>query len=227
MAWQQWVPVLSPSLRVLRPDLPGFGQSPLPAGYDCSTKQIAGNIVRLMDALKVDRFHLAGAKIGGSTAMQLAAHFPDRVRTLAVFGSPAKGSPGGKADLSSFADWIRRDGVRGWAAATMPSRLGSEASPEMLRWWAEYLMGRSTTEACLAYTSAVAGLNLEPILGRITAPTVVVTESSPLQPVSAARAYQALIPKSKLLGLPGDSYHIAAVRPDLCAQKVVEFIASA
>jgi pimeloyl-ACP methyl ester carboxylesterase len=81
------------------PARPGFGQSPLPADYDRSTKQIAGDIVRLMDALKVDRFHLVGAKIGGSTAMQLAADYPDRVRTLAVFGSPAKGSPGGEADL--------------------------------------------------------------------------------------------------------------------------------
>jgi 3-oxoadipate enol-lactonase len=228
VAWQQWVPVLSPSFRLFRPDLPGFGQSPLPTGYDCSTKLIAGDIVRLMDALKVDRFHLVGAKIGGSTAMQLAADYPDRVRTLAVFGSPAKGSPGGKADLNSFADWIRRDGVRGWARATMPSRLGSQASPAMLSWWADELMGQSSTEACLAYTSAVTGLNLEPILGKITAPTLVVTtESSPLQPVAAARMYQTLIPQSKLLVLPGDSYHIAAVQPEMCAQKVVEFIASA
>ncbi|MGD0109146.1 MAG: alpha/beta fold hydrolase [Rhodopila sp.] len=31
VAWQQWIPVLSGQFRVLRPDLPGFGQSPLPA----------------------------------------------------------------------------------------------------------------------------------------------------------------------------------------------------
>jgi len=227
VAWQQWVPILSNQFRVLRPDLPGFGQSPLPAGYDCTTPQVAGDMIRLLDTLKVERFHLVGAKIGGSTALQLAADYPDRVRTLAVFGTPAKGSPGGKADLTSFPDWIRRDGVHGWAAATMPSRLGSDASPEMLKWWTDELMGKADPSACIGYSGAAGAMNLEPLLSKITAPTLVVTtETSPLQPVSAARAYQEKIPKSRLLVLPGNSYHIAAVRPQECAMQTLNFIAS-
>jgi 3-oxoadipate enol-lactonase len=228
VAWQQWVPLLSGRYRVLRPDLPGFGQSSLPANYTCTTQQVAGDLVRLLDALKIDRFHLVGAKIGGSTALQLAADHPDRVKTLAVFGTPAKGAPGGKADLTSFPAWIRKDGVRGWAAATMPSRLGSEASPEMMAWWTDDLMGKATPEACIGYSAAAAVMDLEPILGKITAPTLVVTtEASPLQPVSAARAYQQKIPKSKLLVLPGNSYHIAAVHPQECATQTLQFIAGA
>jgi 3-oxoadipate enol-lactonase len=228
VAWQQWVPFLSERFRVLRPDLPGFGQSPLPASYSCTTQQVASDLIRLLDALKIDRFHLVGAKIGGSTALQLASDYPERVKTLAVFGTPAKGSPGGKADLTSFPEWIRKDGVRGWAAATMSSRLGSEASPEMMRWWTDNLMGKSSPQACIGYSGAAGTMDLEPILGRITAPTLVVTtESSPLQPVSSARAYQEKIPKSKLLVLPGNSYHIAAVRPQECATQTLQFIANA
>jgi 3-oxoadipate enol-lactonase len=228
VAWQQWVPILSPQFRVIRPDLPGFGQSPWPANYDCTTHQVAADLIRFIDALKIDRFHLVGAKVGGSVALQLAADNPQRVKTLAVFGTPAKGSPGGKADLATFAAWIRKDGVQGWAAATMPSRLGSDASPEMLKWWADELMGKADPRACIAYSNTAATLNLYPLLGKITAPTLVVTtESSPLQPVSAARDYQEKIPTSKLLVMPGNSYHIAAVQPQACATQVMQFITHA
>jgi hypothetical protein len=42
---------------------------------------------------------------------------------------PTKGSTGGKADLTSFPDWIRKDGVRGWAAGNngVPPRLVNDA----------------------------------------------------------------------------------------------------
>jgi len=228
VAWQQWVPVLSGQFRVLRPDLPGFGQSTMPADYDCTTQQIAVDLVRLMDALKIDRFHLVGAKYGGSIALELAADFADRVRTLAVLGTPAKGSPGGQADLGSFADRIRNEGVRGWAAATQAARLGSDASPAMMTWWSDVLMGAADPRSCISYTRAAAVMDLTPLLGRITAPTLVVTTAeSPLQPVSAVRNYQEAIAQSKLVVLPGDSYHIAALRPEACAGEVRQFIANA
>jgi 3-oxoadipate enol-lactonase len=227
VAWQQWVPYLSGRFRVIRPDLPGFGQSPLPASYSCATPEVASDMIRLLDALKIDRFHLVGAKIGGSTALQLAADHPERVKTLAVFGTPAKGAPGGKADLTSFPAMIRKDGVHAWAAATMRSRLGSDASPEMMRWWTDELMGKADPNACIGYSGAAAVMDLELLLGKITAPTLVVTtEASPLQPVAAAREYQERIKNSKLVVLPGNSYHIAAVRPQECATQTLQFIGS-
>lgn len=225
IAWQQWVPVLSSRFRVIRPDLPGFGLSPLPVSYSCTTQKVAEDMVRFLDGIGIERFHLIGAKIGGSTALQLGADHPDRVKTLAVLGTPAKGATGGKADLTTFPARIRSEGVRGWAAATMRSRLGTEATPEMMEWWTDELMGKATPEACIGYSGAVDKMDLEPILNRITAPTLVVTtENSPLQPVSTARAYQEKIPISKLLVLAGDSYHIAAVEPTQCARRVLQFI---
>src|SRR6201999_4369484 len=105
------------------------------------------------------------------------------------------------------------------------SRLGSDASPAMLQWWTDGLMAKSTPESCIAYTTAAGAMDLEPLLNRITAPTLVVTtEASPLQPVSSARAYQEKIAHSRLLVLPGDSYHVAAVQPQECARQVLQFI---
>ena len=228
LSWQQWVPLLSGRFRVIRPDMPGFGNSPLPEGYVPTPERVAADLVGLLDRLKIDRFHLVGAKYGGSVTLELAADFPSRVKTLAVFGTPSKGNAGGKADLTSFADRIRKEGLRNWAAATQPSRLGSDASPEMLRWWTDELMVKAGVKSTLAYTGAAAGLNVEPKLGKITAPTLVVTtEGSPLQPVAVARAYQQMIPKSKLVVLPGDSYHVAAVKPNECVAELLRFIDAA
>jgi 3-oxoadipate enol-lactonase len=226
VSWQQWVPLITGQFRTIRPDLPGFGQSPFPASYDCTPARVAGDLIRLLDALKVDRFHLVGAKYGGSTALQMAADYPERIKSLAVFGAPVKGSPGGQADLTTFAERIRAEGVRAWAGATQRARLGSDASPEMIRWWTDELMGKADPRACIAYTNAAAAMNLESVLGKITAPALVVTtEASPLQPVAAVRAYQETIGNSKLVVLPGDSYHVAAVRPEECAARLKQFIA--
>jgi len=41
-----------------------------------------------MDHARVDRFHLVGAKIGGTVARAFAARRPERVKTLTVVGSP-------------------------------------------------------------------------------------------------------------------------------------------
>lgn len=223
-AWTQWVPHLASRFRVIRPDLPGFARSPVPANYTWSTKEMAADLVRLMDVLKIGKFHLVGAKYGGSTALQLAADFPDRIRTLSVFGTPAKGT-GITANFSAVPDLIRKIGVRGWADQTQRSRLGSEASEAQVRWWTDELMGKTDMRTCLACTDAAAKMFVEDRVSDIKAPTLVVTtEDSPLQPLATVQAYQSAIANSRLVVLPGNCYHVAAVRPHECAKLVLDFI---
>ncbi len=228
IAWRQWVPHLSASLRVIRPDLPGFGNSPVPTDYQWTPAEMAADLVRVADALGIERFHLVGAKYGGSTALQLAQDFPDRVRTLAVVGSPAKGRhTGGKADLAAVPERNRAVGVRAGAQESQLSRRGGDAPAEQLVWWTEGLMGKADARAAIGCAEAVARMNVEERCGEITAPTLVITTAdSPLQPIATVKAYQERIPNARLLVLPGDCYHIAAVRPAECARHVLEFIRS-
>jgi 3-oxoadipate enol-lactonase len=88
-AWYAWVPCLAHRYRVVRPDMRGFGAStPMPRDFPWTLDSIIDDFCRLLDALGVERFHLVGAKIGGTIARAFAARRPERVRTLTVVGTP-------------------------------------------------------------------------------------------------------------------------------------------
>ena len=218
-AWTQWVPHLAGKYRVIRLDLPGFGASTAPPGYSWSAHEVAADIGSFLDALKIGRCHLIGAKYGGSISLQLASVEPQRFLSLCIFGSPARGIGTGNADK------IRAMGVRQWAAETMRARLGSAAPEAQIRWWTE-LMGGTSERAALGASSALVKMDLDDRLPLIAAPTLIVTtQESGLQSVEAVRRYAARIPNARVIVVDGDSYHIAAVEPATCAQHALAFMA--
>ncbi len=219
-AWVSWVTHLADEYRVVRLDLPGFGASTELPKTVWGAGALAAAVARFLAALKIQTCHLIGAKYGGSVCMQLAIEHPHRVNSLCLFGSPVRGSG------SANADSIRTKGVRQWAAETMRARLGSSASAAQVRWWTEELMGKANPRAALGASSARIDMELEDKLARITAPTLIVTtKESGLQSVEAVERYAARIPSARVIVLPGDSFHIAAVEPDLCAQHARRFMA--
>ena len=222
-AWGPWVPHLAGRYRVVRLNMPGFGASPLPAGdYTWSSTELAADFGRFLDKLAIARCHMVAAKYGGSAAMVLASDQPQRLLSLTLCGSPIRGSGTGNAEL------IRTKGVRGWAAETMRSRLGSAASEAMLTWWTDELMGKTPQRAALGAASARIDMDLEARLPKIMVPTLMLTTvESGLQSVEEVRRFAGLMPDARVTVLPGDSFHIAAVAPDVCAQHALRFMASA
>jgi pimeloyl-ACP methyl ester carboxylesterase len=86
-------------------------------------------------------------------------------------------------------------------------------------------MGKTSQRAAWGASSARIDMELEDKLERITAPTLIVTtQESGLQSVEAVERYAARIPDARVIVLPGDSFHIAAVEPDLCAQHALRFM---
>jgi pimeloyl-ACP methyl ester carboxylesterase len=219
-AWTQWVPHLAGCYRVVRPDLPGFGASTAPADYGFTASELAADIGRFLDALAIERCHLIGAKYGGSACMQFASEQPQRLLSLCLLGSPIRGSGTGNADL------IRAKGVRQWAAETMRSRLGSATSDAQLRWWADQLMGKTAQRSAQGASSARIDMDLDSVLPRITAPTLIVTTTeSGLQSVETVERFAKRFPDARVIVLPGDSFHIAAVEPGVCARHALDFMA--
>ena len=54
--------------------------TPMPRDYPWTLDRLIEDFCLLMDHLGIDRFHLVGAKIGGTIARAFAARRPERVR---------------------------------------------------------------------------------------------------------------------------------------------------
>src|SRR5918994_926877 len=84
--WQNWllnIPAFLDTHRVIAPDLPGFGESPMPR-EKISIQGYARILDELLDALGVDSAVVVGNSMGGFVAAELALSFSTRVERLVL-----------------------------------------------------------------------------------------------------------------------------------------------
>jgi len=89
-AWANWrlpMPFLTARHRVIAPDLAGFGYSEIPDGWEFGTRTWLRQVVDLLDALGIERTAVVGNSFGGSMALALAIHHPERVERMVLMGS--------------------------------------------------------------------------------------------------------------------------------------------
>ncbi|MBA8930045.1 pimeloyl-ACP methyl ester carboxylesterase [Kutzneria viridogrisea] len=85
--WTDLMGQLSASVNCLALDLPGFGRTPPPEGYDFSLARHTETVAAFLGGL--DRpVHLFGNSMGGAIALALAAEHPELVRSVTLI-SPA------------------------------------------------------------------------------------------------------------------------------------------
>ncbi len=82
--WTLYAPYLTPHHRVICPDLPGFGESDRSVDRDYCVEAQARRLCEFLDALGIDRCHLAGNSMGGFIALRFALDFPGRLASLAL-----------------------------------------------------------------------------------------------------------------------------------------------
>jgi 3-oxoadipate enol-lactonase len=209
IVWYAWVPTLAKQYRVLRPDLPGCGLATVPPGFEWSFAGLAAYVASVLDEAGVDAAHIVGAKTGGPIAMQFAADFPGRTRTLSVVSGPAS-----VISITNPSPVPQQD------------RLGSSASAEMIDYWTR-MEKNAPPAGTQGLNAALASFDLERdgVLARIEAPSLIMTaDRSALQSVEKVRKYQQAIRDSRLVVLRSDAYHLAVAKPDECAGNVLAFI---
>lgn len=89
-AWANWrftVRDLSSQFRLIAPDLAGFGYTTSPPDHAHTRGAWLDQIVGVLDALDLPRVHVVGNSFGGSMALALAIHEPERVDRLVLMGS--------------------------------------------------------------------------------------------------------------------------------------------
>jgi 3-oxoadipate enol-lactonase len=209
IVWYAWLPRMGQEFRLIRPDLPGFGRSKVPQGFEWSLSSLAAFVAQVLDKVGVESAHIIGAKTGGAIAMQFAADYPGRTRTLSVASGPSS-----VIAISKPSPIPQRD------------RLGSAASKEMVEYW-NTMFATAPEQGAQGLRTALSKFDLarDGVLQRIKAPTLIITaDQSALQSVEKVRQYQLAIPNSRLVVLRSDAYHIAAANAEECVTNVLAFI---
>jgi pimeloyl-ACP methyl ester carboxylesterase len=227
LAWYRWIPVLASRFRVVRPDLRGFGKSTaMPADYPWSIDVIAKDVIALADKLEIDRFHLVGAKLGGTVAVRLAATATKRVSSLSIIGSPVTAAGMLVESIPAWLRTIETTGIESWALSSMDARLGRSSPDAAKRWWAA-MMAQTATTSLVGLLRALPQIDVTDDLDRICCRTMIATGSGGgLGTTQEIRAWQESISNSRLVVLPTDAYHIAAAAARQVAERVVEFVES-
>jgi pimeloyl-ACP methyl ester carboxylesterase len=97
-AWEPVLPELTKRFLVLLPDLPGAGKSPS-LDIPLTMEAMAQEIKAMLDKEDIDKAVLAGHSMGGYTAMDCAAAFPDRIQGVSLIHSLASEDNAEKKEL--------------------------------------------------------------------------------------------------------------------------------
>lgn len=151
--WRRIAPELARTHRVIAPDVRGYGATRAPAGGQhgegYSKREMAADIVSLLDALGTERAAVVGHDRGGRVAYRMALDHPDRVERLAVlnivptveqfervtpedaleywpFFFLAQPAPFPERLIAAAPDHYVRSLIEAWAA--WPERIGDEAA---------------------------------------------------------------------------------------------------
>ena len=214
------MPAFTDRYHVVSLDQRGHGESTWaqPAAY--ATEDFAGDLLAVMDRLGWPQMTLVGHSMGGHNAMAFAAWHPERVRAL-VIGDARPALPPDRLDRMQ-ARGRRPPRLHPTAeAAVQAFRLlpgGTVADPGLLAHLArEGIVQRDGgwlyrfDPACNASRTPV---DAWPLLGRITAPTLIVRgeHSAILSHDLAGRMHDA-IPHASLVEIPGAHHHLVLDQP--------------
>src|SRR5215510_498682 len=87
--WSELIPELSKTRKVIAIEMQGHGHTPY-SDRELSITNLASDVEKVMDYLKIDSADVAGYSMGGSVAYQFAVQSPKRLKKLVIISSTYK-----------------------------------------------------------------------------------------------------------------------------------------
>ena len=238
--WQNWllnIPEFMGTHRVIVPDLPGFGESPMPA-EEISVKGYAQVLDALCGELGVDGPVVVGNSMGGFVGAELTLAFPTRVERLVLVSAAGLSIEDYRREplltaarvWAAGATWL---GARGRAVVTRPRlrRIGMQflvRYPEKLSPQLTYELARGTgTPGFVPALKALLSYSFRDQLGGIEVPVLVVWgRNDMLVPREDAAEFVRLIGANARREMFDDTGHLAMLeRPSRFNALLAAFIA--
>jgi 3-oxoadipate enol-lactonase len=216
--WRPQAEALATTHRVVRVDTRGHGRSHTPPG-PYAVDDLGRDVLAVADAEGLERFHLVGLSLGGLTALWLAIHHGDRLRSLTAANTAAR-----VADATFWqtrAQAVREQGLEGIRDAVVGRFFASgfaEARPD---WFAEARAAfvGGDPNGYIGCCGALEAADLRDAVEAIGVPTLVVGgDQDVATPPGDALWLQSHIGGSHLAVLPRAAHLSNLDQPDLFTQ---------
>ncbi|PHQ99226.1 MAG: 3-oxoadipate enol-lactonase [Marinosulfonomonas sp.] len=171
--WDQLLPLLPKSLRLIRYDTRGHGLTSAPDG-DYFMGDLVADAAALLDHLKVKDCIFVGLSIGGMIAQGLAAERMDLVRAMVLSNTAAK--IGTTAMWQSRMADVRKGGIEALEEAILERWLSARwrrENPSTLAAW-RHMLCRTPTKGYLGCAGAISETDLFESTARLTLPTLAI-----------------------------------------------------
>lgn len=155
--WSRFERALAMNCRVLCPDLPGFGKSPLPSG-NFGLPEVAEALHDWLKAIGIKRCILLGHSLGGYVSLAFLEKYPDMVEGIGLMNSTAYAdSEEKKRTRDNVIAFAEKHGVKKFIDSFVPQLFYSEKRDKLKAEIEELLsIARSTPKKSLiAYTRAM------------------------------------------------------------------------
>jgi len=197
-------PALADGIRLITPDLRGFGTGPALGDSTPDLALLADDLIGQLDEAGIDRAIIGGVSMGGYISLAVLRRYPDRVAGL-VLADTRSGADDAAAleRRNSAAARADRGEIAAGADAIAPL-IAEGTAPAIREWLAGIADEVPAGSIAWAQRAMAARPDSTGILTRTGVPVlVVVGELDAITPPAVAREMAATAPEAELVELPG------------------------
>jgi len=233
--WTPLVPAFRAGHRVITVDLPGHGHSSAPVDpRRYALKLFADDLVRVLDALSIDRVALLGYSMGGRAAIRFALAHYDRLAAL-VLESTSPGIADSEvrrsriASDAALAELIEDAGIEAFVDKweMLPLWESQRTLPDVVR---ERLrlqrLANRPDGLANSLRGGGAGVDITVVdkLGTISAPTLVVAGALDSRYVELGTTLARSLSDARLAIVPGAGHAVHLEQPEAFADAAISFL---
>ena len=155
--WEPFADSLSKDFRVICPDLPGFGDSPI-SGDQISLEEVAVMLEDWMESNRIENPIVIGHSLGGYVALALLELMGSRLKAIGLFHSTAFPDDADKKEMRNRTIvFLKKNGVEKFVTSFVPPLFPENRRDELSKEieWAIEDAKRSSLNGLLAFTAAM------------------------------------------------------------------------
>jgi 3-oxoadipate enol-lactonase len=226
--WDSLAAALAPRYRVVRVDVRGHGQSPVPAG-EYSLEALAGDVLAVLDGLGIGKAHWVGLSMGGMIGQAFAIHHADRLGRLVLANTTSSYGADGPKMWEARMKAVREGGMAAIADLVMQRYFSDDfraSRPEVVAKVKERVL-TTPAKGYLSCCAAIRDLDFTRDLSSIRARTLVIAGGHDAgTPVAMSQVIVDRIPGAQL-AVMADAAHLSAVeKPEAFNALVQDFLAA-